>query len=204
MSDGIREREMRSEGWIAAVLAAHMTCAVSAEERRELGAHEHGHSTLNIAIEGETVAMELIAPGVDIVGFEHEAKSAEDNAALEEAKAKLAAPLGLFVMPSEAGCTVETTAVEIEGEAHHAQEHHDEAHDEAEEHDAGHEAEHNEFHVEYQLACAEPDELGMIRFGYFEAFPNAMEVEVNVITEKGQSSFEVERQAPTLDLVGLV
>jgi Protein of unknown function (DUF2796) len=191
---------MRTEGWIAAVLAAHITCAVSAEERRELGAHEHGHSTLNVAIEGETVAMELIAPGVDIVGFEHEANSAEDKAALEEAEAKLADPLRLFVMPSEAGCTVETTAVEIEGEAHHAEEHHDEAHDEAEEH----EAEHNEFHVEYQLACAEPDELGTIRFGYFEAFPNAMEVEVNVITEKGQSSFEVERQAPTLDLVGLV
>ena len=192
---------MRNEGWIAGVLATLVTWGAGADERRELGAHEHGHSTLNVAIEGTEVAMELIAPGVDIVGFEHAAESAQDKAALEAAEAKLADPLSLFVMPAAAGCTVQTATVEIEGE-------HDEeaGHAEGEEHEAEaeHEAEHNEFHAEYQLACASPDELGTIRLGYFEAFPNAMEVEVNVITEKGQSSFEVERDAPILDLVGLV
>jgi hypothetical protein len=186
---------LRNEGWIAGVLATLVACGAGAEERRELGAHEHGHSTLNVAIEGAEVAMELIAPGVDIVGFERAAESAADKAMLEAAEAKLADPLSLFVMPAAAGCAVQTATVEIEGE------HHEQAdHDEGEEH----EAEHNEFHAEYQLACAAPDELGTIRFGYFEAFPNAMEVEVNVITEKGQSSFEVERDAPILDLVGLV
>jgi hypothetical protein len=194
---------MRIESWIAGALAMLATCGVGAEERRELGAHEHGHSSLNIAIEGTSVAMELIAPGADIVGFEHEAESAQDKAALEAAEGKLADPLSLFAMPADAECTVQTATVEIEGEEHH----HEEAdHDEGEEHatEGEHEAEHNEFHVEYQLACAAPDELSTIRFDYFEAFPNAMEVEVNVITEKGQSSFEVERDAPILDLVGLV
>jgi Protein of unknown function (DUF2796) len=190
---------MRIECWIAGILAILATGGAGADERRELGAHEHGHSTLNIAIEGTSVAMELIAPGVDIVGFEHEAKSTQDKAALEAAEAKLADPLSLFAMPAEAGCTVQTATVAIEGEEHH----HEQADHESGEEHAG-EAEHNEFHGEYQLACAEPDALGTIRFGYFEAFPNAMEVEVNVITEKGQSSFEVERRAPTLDLVGLV
>jgi hypothetical protein len=194
---------MRIESWITGALAMLATCGAGAEERRELGAHEHGHSTLNIAIEGTEVAMELSAPGVDIVGFEHEAESAQDKEAVAAAEAKLADPLSLFAMPAEAQCTVQTATVAIEGEEHHE----DEAdHDDGEEHEAEaeHAAEHNEFHAEYQLACAEPDELGMIRFGYFEAFPDAMEVEVNVITEKGQSSFEVERDAPTLDLVGLV
>lgn len=195
---------MRSEGWIVGAMATLIACSAGAEERRELGAHEHGHSILNIAIEGGTVAMELIAPGVDIVGFEHAAESAEDEAALEAAGAKLADPLKLFEMPAEGGCTVETAAVEIEEEAHHAEEHDEAHHDEAEEHGDEHEVEHNEFHVEYRLACTQPDALGTIRFGYFEAFPNAMEVEVNVITEKGQSSFEVQRGTPTLNLVGLV
>jgi hypothetical protein len=187
---------MRIEGWIAGVLAIVATGGLGAEERRELGAHEHGHSTLNIAIEGTSVAMELIAPGADIVGFEHEAESAQDKAAREAAEAKLADPLSLFAMPAAAECTVQTATVAIEGEEHHPEE----ADHDGEEH----EAEHNEFHAEYQLACAEPDALGTIRFGFFEAFPNAMEVEVNVITEKGQSSFEVERDGPTLDLIGLV
>jgi hypothetical protein len=194
---------MRIEGWIAGAVAMLATCGVGAEERRELGAHEHGHSTLNIAIEGSSLAMELIAPGADIVGFEHQAESAEDKAAVEAAEAKLADPLRLFVMPADAECTVQTSTVAIEGEKHH----HEQAdHDEGEQHEAEaeHEAEHNEFHAGYQLACAEPDALRTIRFGYFEAFPNAMEVEVNVITEKAQSSVEVERDAPTLNLVGLV
>jgi hypothetical protein len=194
---------MRIESWIAGALAMLATGGAGAEERRELGAHEHGHSTLNIAIEGTSVAMELIAPGADIVGFEHEAESTQDKAALEAAEAKPADPLRLFAMPADAGCAVETATVAIEGE----EEHREQAdHDQREEHDAEAErgAEHNEFHAEYQLACAEPDALGTIRFGYFQAFPNAMEVEVNVITEKGQSSFEVERDAPILNLVGLV
>jgi hypothetical protein len=195
---------MRNESWIVAVMAMLIACSAGAEERRELGAHEHGHSILNIAIEGETVAMELMAPGADIVGFEHEAESAEDEAALEAAEVKLSDPLSLFVMPSEAGCTVETAAVEIEEDAHQAEAHDEAHHDEAEEHGDEHVAEHSEFHVEYRLACPEPGELGTIRFGYFEAFPNAMEVEVNVITEKGQSSFEVQREAPILNLGGLV
>jgi Protein of unknown function (DUF2796) len=183
---------MRIECWIVGALAILAT-GVGAEERRELGAHEHGHSTLNIAIEGTSMAMELIAPGADIVGFEHEAESADDKAALEAAEGKLADPLSLFVMSADAGCTVQAAIVAIEGEEHH---------DSGEEHAA--EAEHNEFHAEYQLACAEPDALGTIRFGYFEVFPNAMEIEVNVITEKGQSSFEVDRDAPSLNLFGLV
>ena len=194
---------MRIESWITGALAMLATCGAGAEERRELGAHEHGHSTLSIAIEGSSVAMELIAPGADIVGFEHEAESVQDKAALEAAQAKLADPLSLFAMPAEAQCTVQTATVAIEGEERHEEE---ADRDEGDEHEAEaeHAAEHNEFHGEYQLACAEPDELGTIRFGYFEAFPNAMEVEVNVITEKGQSSFEVERDAPILALGGLV
>jgi hypothetical protein len=194
---------MRIESWIAGTLTMLVTFGAGAQEqRRELGAHEHGHSTLNIAIEGTEVAMELIAPGADVVGFEHEAESAADKATLEAAEAKLADPLSLFAMPAEAECSLQTATVEIEGEHHDEEAHHDEA--EEHEAEAGHEAEHNEFHASYRLACASPDELGRIWFGYFDAFPNAMEVEVNVITEKGQSSFEVERDGPILDLVGLV
>ena len=90
-----------------------------------LGAHEHGHSALNVAIEGDRVEMELIAPGADIVGFEHEAESSEDKAAVEQAEATLGEPLSLFGFADAAGCVVETAAVEIEGEDH--DEHGDEA-----------------------------------------------------------------------------
>jgi hypothetical protein len=50
------------------------------------------------------------------------------------------------------------------------------------------------------LSCAHPEALTDITFGYFEAFPNALEVDVQLITDSGATSFEVERDAPVLDL----
>ena len=40
-------------------------------ETRQLESHEHGVSTLKIAIEGQNEQMELESPANDIVGFEH-------------------------------------------------------------------------------------------------------------------------------------
>jgi len=224
---------MKKELGIAASLVSLCVAPALAEgEKRELGAHEHGHSALNVAIEADRVEMELIAPGADIVGFEHAAESAEDKAAVEQAEAALGEPLVLFGFTDAAGCVVETAAVEIEGEEHDEHGHEDEAHAEEEHHEegehaeaeheeheegehveAGHddheehadEASHNEFHAEYALTCSTPDSLDGIDFAaFFEAFAGAEEVEVTVISEKGQTSYEVERDAPVVDLQGVM
>ena len=192
---------MKKELGIAASLMSLCLAPVFAEEeKRDLGAHEHGHSALNVAIQGDRVDMELIAPGADIVGFEYEAKSAEDKAAVERAKTTLGEPLALFSFTDAAGCTVKTAVVEIEGEEHHEEGEHAEAgHDDHEEHED--EASHNEFHAAYTLACSVPDALDRIDFAaFFEAFAGAEEVEVTVVGDRGQSSYEVERDAPVVDL----
>ncbi len=206
--------EMKKELMIATSLVSLAMAPAWAEgDKRELGAHEHGHSVLNIAIEGDRIEMELIAPGADIVGFEHAATSEDDKAAVEQAEATLGEPLSLFAFSADAACSVESASVEIEGEEHH-DEHDDEAHAEAdagEEHHeddehAGHddhesEASHNEFHAAYSLTCSAPDALDAIDFAaFFDAFAGAEEVEVTVISEKGQSSYEVERDGPAVDL----
>jgi hypothetical protein len=178
-----------------------------AEGTRQLDAHEHGVGTLNIAIEGTTVAMAFEAPGADIVGFEYEAKSDDDLAAIDAALARLAAPLDLFVMPDAATCTVVMAKAELEGEDGHEdhadgahEDHDDEDHDHEDHADHGDEAGHTEFHAEYTLNCDNPKMLTEITFAYFETFPNAKEVEVQLITSVGARAFEIERDAPALDL----
>ena len=101
------------------IAAAAPTLARAADEHRELGPHVHGHGTLNIAVEGKRVSMELEVPGMDIVGFEHDATTADQKAAVEKAKAQLAQPLALFKLPAAAGCTVADAKVELEAEHHH-------------------------------------------------------------------------------------
>jgi hypothetical protein len=155
----------------------------TAEESRQLDAHEHGVGTLNIAIEGTNVAMEFHAPGADIVGFEYAAESDTD-------------------LPDAASCSVVDAQAELEGEDEHddhAEDDHNDAGDEDHE-DHADEAGHTEFHAEYILTCDSPDALTGITFAYFEAFPNAQEVEVQIITATGAQAFEVERDAPVLNL----
>ncbi|MFV2051771.1 zinc uptake protein ZrgA [Aliiroseovarius sp. YM-037] len=190
-----------------------------AEDSRQMDAHEHGVGALNIAIDGATIAMEFDAPGADIVGFEYAAESDADLAAIDAAVATLGKPLDLFVIPEAAACTVTEAQAELEsGDGHdeHDEEHHDDhagEEDHAEEDHDGHddhgdeehdehaeEADHTEFHAEYTLTCENPDALTEITFAYFETFPNAKEVEVQIITASGAQAFEVERDAPMLDL----
>lgn len=175
-----------------------------AEETRALHAHEHGVGMLNIAIDDTTVAMEFEAPGADIVGFEYAAKSDADLAAIDAAVATLSAPLDLFVMPADAACSVESASAERESEDDHDDhghdDHADEGHDDHD-HDAhAEEAGHSAFHAAYTLTCDNPDALTSITFAYFDVFANAKEVEVQIISLAGAQAFEVERDAPVLDL----
>ena len=192
-------------------VAAAIAHPAFAEDSRQLDAHEHGVGELNIAIEGTTVAMELHAPGADIVGFEYEAKSAEDRAAIDAAVAMLAKPQDLFVLPAGAECTVTQASAELESEEEHEEhaegEKHDDDHEEHAEgaHDDEHadETSHTEFHAEYVLTCANPSAIDEISFAYFDAFENARELEVKIVTKAGAQAFEVERDEPKLDLRGM-
>ncbi len=152
----------------------------TAQSLRELDAHQHGHGRVNLAIDGGSVWIELEAPGADIVGFEHKADSDSDRAAVEAARALLGRPLALFALPADARCSVDAAEVALSGGDDQA--------------GGGH----NEFHAEYLLACAEPARLNRVDFSYFEHFPAAQELEVNLIANMRQYRFEVDRDNPLI------
>ena len=188
-----------------------------AEETTQLDAHEHGVGQLNIAFDENKIAMELHAPGADIVGFEYGAKSDADLAAIDAALQTLSDPLGLFLIPEAASCIVITAHAKLESEDSDHDDHDDhdeEGHDDHDEegHDDHDEEGHNdhdeapghtEFHAEYLLECANLTEISAITFSYFEIFPNALELEVQVISDKGATAFEIERDVAKLDLRGI-
>ena len=185
---------------VAAAILILSSAQGAAETERQLGPHQHGHGTLKLAVEGQTVQMELEVPGVDIVGFEHKAETAEDRAKIEAAEKTLAQPLALFVLPGEAGCKVTAARVSIVGE-HDGDAHEHEDHTTADEHDAEeHEGEHSGFHVEYALSCSNVAAITAIFFPYFEVFPNSAELAATLITEKGQKAFEVNRAHAVIDI----
>jgi len=159
------------------VLLALIAIPAIAENARVLDAHEHGVGELNIAVDGKTVAMEF-----------HK-------------------PLDLFVPTAAAECSVIQAGAALESEEKHDEHDHEkhsehEAHKDHDDH-AKADASHTEFHAKYTLTCGNPDALAGIDFPYFEAFENALELEVQIVTTSGAQAFEVERDRPMLDLRGV-
>jgi Protein of unknown function (DUF2796) len=189
--------------FIGMALAAHADAQDAGH--RELGAHEHGRGTLNIAVEGKRLSMELEVPGADIVGFEHEPKTPRQKAAVAAAKKQLAAPQSLFQLPQSAGCVLDSVQVAVESEDHD----HDAKQQEpkkaegsgtkAGDHD---DHGHSQFHVQYVHTCKEPTRITTIEFGYFKVFVGAQKLDINLIGAKGQARFEVTRANPRIDLAG--
>ena len=185
-------------------------------------AHEHGVGKLNIAVQGREIKLELTAPGVDIVGFEHAPGTVDQKKTVRDAVTLLKNGAELFLFPAAANCRMQEAEVAstLVGSSNHDNEHnshekhsgnHDRNHKEEKakethankshgehhgDHDRGHEEEkagetHAEFHVEYHFECERPSHLTHIDVRFFERFPNARELESQVIGAKGQMAVEL-------------
>jgi hypothetical protein len=165
--------------------------AAAHDKHREAGAHEHGRGTLNIAVEGNRVSLELEAPASDIVGFEHAAKTTKEKAAVEKAKALLASPHALFVFPASAACRVAEANIDFGAT-------------EPGKGDTDKGGGHADVEAQYVLDCAAPANITAIEFGYFGAFAGAQRLDVNVATGRAQSKFQVTRSRPSLSLAGMM
>ena len=177
-------------------------------------AHVHGEGRVNIAIEGDSLFLQLESPGADIVGFEHAARSEQEKNAVAEALAQLGDPTQVLRFDPAAECEVQQASARIEGseEEHEEHEGHDdhkgheeheaheshEGHDDHKEHGGG-EA-HGSFIAEYEFACDDMNALQFIEFSYFDRFANAQSLEIVLIDDSGQRRVEITRGSPRLRL----
>ncbi|MDJ0683682.1 MAG: DUF2796 domain-containing protein [Alphaproteobacteria bacterium] len=194
-----------------------MAAGAAGASDREHGAHVHGVATLNVAVEGDTVEMALTAPGADIVGFEYTPKTAEEKAAVKDAATFLEDASGLFAFPPEAGCQMQEARVDsaLLGPDHdhdHKHEDHDHdahgekadghaehSHDDHDHHAHGDEP-HAEFQALYRFQCTDPDRLDFIDVKLFERFPTIEELDVQAISNSGQSARELTPSSARLTL----
>ena len=142
-------------------------------DTRQLESHEHGVSTLKIAIEGQNVQIELESPANDIVGFEHAPENNKQKADIENALSLLQKATGVFIPSSEAKCITNENSAEFEIEE-------------------GHSETHSGFHVIWKLTCSNPKQLKNLETTFFELFPKAHEIEVEIISASGQKAIEWE------------
>jgi hypothetical protein len=179
-----------------------VTCSLGASAAAQ-STHVHGQGQVGMAIDQNLISMTLESPGADIVGFEHEARTAEEKTAVTEALKQLSDPMFVIQLPANASCKVVQASSEVtseNGDEGHADHEEHEEHADHDDHDDHKNEAHGSFIAEYQLECATIAAIDSIKFVYFDHFRNAQSLIVVLIDKNGQHRHEISRDNPILYL----
>ena len=170
-----------------------VTCSLGASAAAQ-STHVHGQGQVGMAIDQNLISMTLESPGADIVGFEHEARTAEEKTAVTEALKQLSDPMFVIQLPANASCKVVQASSEVTSENG------DDSHADHEDHNEHESEAHGSFIAEYQLECANVAVIDFITFVYFGHFRNAQSLMVVLIDKNGQHRHKINRDIPILYL----
>lgn len=166
--------------FIATLLATSILPAIAHE------AHVHGIAKLDVEVDNQKLSLHLDTPLANLVGFEHAPKKEKDKLALKKAVTALRDAASLFHATPSAECKpVSTTlqsAVIEEMNAKHA-------HKQAQGHE--HKDGHADLEAEYAFVCAHPENLHTIDVQLFKAFKGFEQIDVQLISPKGQSAHKL-------------
>ena len=167
-------------------------------------AHVHGIGSLNVALDGDVLYIELESPAANVVGFEHAPGNKREEHAAHQAIDTLENGGELFAPNRKAGCALQESVVhhslqhETEEHGDHDNKHEPEAtpdstvhakHDhEEEEGEHGEELhdEHSDIEATYTFSCSRPDMLREIDVRLFETFPGFEKIQLQLLTPDGQ------------------
>lgn len=158
-------------------------------EHGSLGAHEHGVGALNVALDGQTLELDLDSPAMNLVGFEHSPSTDAEKAKIDSARTQLENPLALFNLPKTAECAVESQDVDSP------------LFEAAPEEAAGTTTQHGHSDIEahYEFTCAKPEALKALDLTqFFKTFPGTHKIKTQLIGGSGQQGSELTPKSPSL------
>lgn len=155
------------------------SAAPLAAQSRHAEAHVHGMGHLMLVIEDSTISIDLTIPASDIVGFERQPATPEEQTAVESASTALSLPLDLFAVTPSPACTVTAAAAELDADDDHH---------------------HAEFIASALLDCSGLEQATELRTSLFDQFERAEAVEVDALVNGKALSATLTRQQPTMTL----
>jgi hypothetical protein len=164
----------------------------------ERGAHLHGKVVVNVALEGSLLSVELDAPAINVIGFEHAPRTGEQKREAAAADRWLASGVGLIGVSPAAGCVrqqVDYTPPKFDGDDHD--------HDHDHEHDAGASAKgetHADYRARFTYTCANPAALPWADLWLVRRLKNVAEIEVNLVTPQVQTQRTLGADATRIEL----
>jgi len=141
--------------------------ALAAAETRSAGRHEHGSTALGIAVEGESLVIEIDGPAANFIGFERKPATDREKQELARVLNVLRDGAALFLMPAGAQCRLQSAAVSPPeyGADGHA-----------------------DLEAFWEFRCGSPAALTWVEAKLFAAFPGTERLSASVVTAAGQKS----------------
>ncbi|MDI9244316.1 DUF2796 domain-containing protein [Marinobacter sp. CHS3-4] len=176
-------------------ICAMAACAVhtGAFAADNLGAHEHGHARLQMALEDDRIDLMFTSPAYNLAGFEHKARTAEEKARQADIRRWLEThPL---VNTSGDDCSLSDSIVRLGGstDAHDDHDHHGE-------HSHADEITHRDYEVTQQLTCnGNPIGQSFVS-AVMTRFPEVRALDIEWVSATGQGSLEMTSPESTFTL----
>lgn len=150
---------------------------------RDLGAHVHGAASMNIVFENTQLNITMSIPGMDAVGFEHPATSADEQAALNQTLRHLQNPDALFFMPKSAECqlvngVVETALLDNKASV----------------------GTHADMDIDYQWTCKHPEYLKQLSVQLFSYMVHLEKIQARWISQNKQGAAELTKEHAVLSI----
>lgn len=160
-------------------------------EYRQHGAHVHGEGELLIVLENENLEMSFRIPAMDLIGFEHAARTKAQQESIQNTKTYLRKADQVVVLTGSPECTLHRSSALFALTEH---DHPDEKEEERQQ--DGQVSEHAEFHVKYIYRCSRPEELESIVFSIFEKYGEIEKVKSALIVSSEQSAVTLTPEEP--------
>lgn len=153
-----------------------------AAQAHEPGAHVHGIATLQVAVDGNILTIDMSSPLDNLIGFEHVPQNDKEKAAVQAMTDSLNKANLLFVPTVSAQCTLQSVNLDssvidkkTQGSSN-AKPHEPE------------ETGHADLDGEFVFKCARPEKLHDLQVNLFQRFPHTRQIKVEIAAPHGQSA----------------
>lgn len=165
---------------LAGLLLASLSAVAHKGKQRSHHAHSHGSAQLTIAFDNLKGQVEIKGAAEGIVGFEHEAKSEKDKAALKNVIATFETKISQFIQfDSAAGCTFTKKTIEMVKEDTKSN--------------------HSDFVASFDINCTKSVQGSTIQFD-FTSFPKMNDIDTTVLVNELQLKTEIKKTKTSLML----
>lgn len=146
-------------------------------------AHVHGRASLDVAIDGGQLSIDLDTPADNLLGFEHAPRSAAEQQQAGRVATLLGQPDKLFRLNPEAKCVAGKPTLDapiLSGKK---------AKDE-----------HSDIEAGYGFVCANPAALANLDVLLFDAFPRLNSIKLQLAGPKGQRGMSLQKRQRSVGL----